>query len=528
MSSNLAFRPSRRVLTRAAVVAAVLPVVALSACSRAGTNTASASAAPSELTFGTQAGPPSLNPAVGDPAYGATYQWAYDPLVVMQPDGTFAPGLAVKFGYVAGSSNKVYEMTLRKGVKFSDGETLDAKAVKTYLDYLRAQKTGSLAPLLANVTTIDATGPMTVRITLKSSDPSLTFNFAQAFGLGNIASPKAVANPSTLDKSTAGAGPYMLDAAQTVSGDHYTFVPNPNYWNKDRQHWKKVTLRVIANPSSMIQSMRSGQVQAALGDPTTLSAAKSAGLNVIAPPQAMSGLNLLDRSGTISKPVGDVRVRQALNYAVDRKAIAKALYGDEALALSQYSLTGQAAYDTALNERYPYDVAKAKQLLAEAGYPNGITLESIDTTVAGLNKLMQAISGQLSAAGVTLKITTKPGVNDYVIGMLSTKYPTAVMGYGLANMASLYAGFINPAGPFNPFHYKDAELDKLYAQYYAADEEQGAALQQQINARLVEQAWSVPVVGAPLSYYTTKGITGLDATSGNSGVPWLTEIRPAG
>ena len=213
--------------------------MALSACSRAGTNTASASAAPSELTFGTQAGPPSLNPAVGDPAYGATYQWAYDPLVVMQPDGTFAPGLAVKFGYVAGSSNKVYEMTLRDGVKFSDGETLDAKAVKTYLDYLRAQKTGSLAPLLANVTTIDATGPMTVRITLKSSDPSLTFNFAQAFGLGNIASPKAVANPSTLDKSTAGAGPYMLDAAQTVSGDHYTFVPNPNYWNKDRQHWKR-------------------------------------------------------------------------------------------------------------------------------------------------------------------------------------------------------------------------------------------------------------------------------------------------
>ena len=106
-----------------------------------------------------------------------------------------------------------------------------------------------------------------------------------------------------------------------------------------------MTLRVIANPSSMIQSMRSGQIQAALGDPTTLSAAKSAGLNVIAPPQAMSGLNLLDRSGTISKPVGDVRVRQALNYAVDRKAIAKALYGDEALALSQYSLTGQAAYD---------------------------------------------------------------------------------------------------------------------------------------------------------------------------------------
>src|SRR3954452_13290607 len=107
MFSNRDFRPSRRSLTRAAVVAAVLPVVALSACSRAGTSTASGSAAGSELTFGAQAAPPSLKPAVGAPAWRPTCQWAYDPLVVMQPDGTFAPGLAVKFGYVAGSSNKV-------------------------------------------------------------------------------------------------------------------------------------------------------------------------------------------------------------------------------------------------------------------------------------------------------------------------------------------------------------------------------------------------------------------------------------
>ena len=136
-------------------------------------------------------------------------------------------------------------------------------------------------------------------------------------------------------------------------------------------------------------------------------------------------------------------------------------------------------------------MAKAKQLLAEAGYPSGITLESIDTTVAGLNKLMQAISGQLSAAGVTLKITTKPGVNDYVVGMLSTKYPTAVMGYGLANMASLYAGFINPAGPLQPLPLQGRRARQAVRPVLRADEEQGAALQKQINARLVEQAWSL-------------------------------------
>lgn len=445
----------------------------------------------------------------------------------MQPDGTFTPGLAEEFGYV-GEGNMTYELTLRAGVKFSDGTPLDAEAVKTYLDYQRSQTLGSMAPLFINVDTVTATGLLTVRITLKSPDPSLTFNFAQAFGGGNIASPKAVADPTLLDAGTAGAGPYMLDPGQTVAGDHYTFVQNPHYWNPDGQHWETVTVRVIANPSSMLQAIQAGQVQAALGDPSTLQAAKNAGLAVAAPPQALSGLNLMDRAGTVSKELGDVRVRQALNYAVDRIAIAKALYGDEALALSQYALEGQPGYDEALNDVYPHDVERAKELLAEAGYPDGFTLPVLSVNLAGLDKLVQAIGGQLSAVGVDLDIQTEATANDYVVKMLSAQVPAGAIGYGLANMSSLWAGFVNPAGPFNPFHYSDPELDELYAQYNTASGEDGVALQQQINAWLVDQAWTVPVVGAPLSYYSVEEVTGLEATAANSGVPRLTEIQPAG
>ena len=72
-------------------------------------------------------------------------------------------------------------------------------------------------------------------------------------------------------------------------------------------------------------------------------------------------------------------------------------------------------------------------------------------------------------------------------------------------MGSLFAGYVNPAGPFNPFHVADPELDALYAKYYSANEKDGAALQKQINACLVTQGWSVPVVGAPLSYYKPRG-----------------------
>jgi peptide/nickel transport system substrate-binding protein len=517
----------RRLRSQALLAAALVPVVAAAACSSSGSSSGTAAKKiGADIIFGTIAAPPSLNPATGDPAYGSTYQWAYDPLVVTQPDGTIAAGLASKWGYV-GEGNKIFELTLRGNAKFSDGTAVDASAVKTYLDYERSQKVGSEAALLSTVDSIAATGPLTVRITFKVSTPSFTSYISQGLAGGNIASPKAVAKPSSLDKNTFGAGPYKLDPSQTVASDHYTFVPNPYYWDKSRQHFKKVTVKVISNPSSMVQAMRAGQVQAALGDATTLQGARGAGLTVIAPPQAMTGLNLVDRAGTVSKPLGDVRVRQALNYAVDRKAIAKALYGDASLALAQYALPGQPGYDKSLEDKYVYDVTKAKQLLAAAGYPNGFTVPALSVNLAGLDKVTEAIAGQLQKVGVKLQITTKANANDYVVAMLSKKFPAAVIGYGLANMSTLYAGFINPAGPFNPLKYDDKQLDGLYGQYFVAPDAGSAAAQKAINARLVDQAWTVPVVGAPLSYYTVKGITGLAATAQNSGVPWLTDIAAA-
>ncbi|MGQ4383762.1 ABC transporter substrate-binding protein [Streptomyces sp. SAS_270] len=516
-----AVRPHRS----AALAAAVAAALVLTACSGGASSKGSAQSLGEALTFGSPTSPPSLNPGVGDPAYTSFYQWAYDPLVVMRGDGSFGPGLAVKWGYI-GKGNRTYALTLRKGVKFSDGTALDAKALKTYLDYERSEKRGSTAAMLANVQSIEVTGPLTVRLELGASDPNLTFCFAQAFGAGNIASPKAVGKPASLDNGTAGAGPYMLDAGRTVAADHYTFVRNPHYWNKGRQHWKEVTIRVIPNSSSMIQAMRAGQVQAALGDATTLQAAAGAGLTVTAPPQALTGLNLVDRKGKLSKPLGDVRVRQALNDAVDRKAIAKALYGNEKLTLSQYALPGQAGYDASLDAADPYDPKRAKRLLAEAGYPNGFTLPVLSANLVGLDKMVQAVSGQLAKVGVTLKITTKASANDYFVAMTSGKYPATAVGYGLANMATLHTGYVNPQGPFNPFHTSDAQLDALYKRYFAADEKDSAGLQKQINARLVNQAWALPVVGAPLSYYHAKGLTGLAATTANSGVPWLTDLRP--
>src|SRR5947208_16319965 len=115
---------SRARRTRLIAVAATAAVMlASAACGPGGSSASGSGSVSGELTFGLPLSPPSLNPALGDPSYDAFYQWAYDPLVVMQPDGTFGPGLAVKWGYV-GEGNRTYELTLRDGVKFSDGTAL--------------------------------------------------------------------------------------------------------------------------------------------------------------------------------------------------------------------------------------------------------------------------------------------------------------------------------------------------------------------------------------------------------------------
>ena len=181
-------------------------------------------------------------------------------------------------------ANQRYELTLRDGLKFSDGTNLDAAAVKTYLDYVRAQPT-SAAAALVNVSNIEVIDELSVGIDLSASDPGLTAMFSQSSPAAYIASPAAVADPTSLDFGSAGAGPYMFVPEDSTVNDLYTFVPNPNYWDPASVHWDEVAVRIIPNSSSMIEALRAGQIQASNGDPTTIQAAQDAGLTVVSAPQ---------------------------------------------------------------------------------------------------------------------------------------------------------------------------------------------------------------------------------------------------
>ena len=361
----IARRPA--LLSPAAAVAAAASL-ALAACGGQATGSAQttgSSKAGDVLTvgFSVQA-PETLNPAEAPQNYAWFEELAYEPLIVQRSDGTLAPGLAASWSYT-GTGNKTFVLHLRPGVKFSDGTPLTAQGVTADLRYVTTAA-GQMAPFFAG-DTFTATGPLTVTITAAKPNPDFPQILTQDDVIGDVISERGLNSPSLLGTRTFGAGPYMLDPAQTVTGSQYTYVPNPNYYDKPAVYWKKVIIRVITDPQSMLNALKTGQVDVANGDPTTIAAARQAGLTVTSTPDLWVGVTLADRGGVLAKPLASAQVRQALNYATSRAAISSALFPGTGAPTSQIIVPGGYGYQAALTNAYPYDISKARQLLAAAG-----------------------------------------------------------------------------------------------------------------------------------------------------------------
>jgi peptide/nickel transport system substrate-binding protein len=520
---SASMRPMLKRVCGMTVLVAVAIVAAVGAT--ASTGRAATGVAGGTLTVATPGAPSGLDPSSGSSTQTSYTTWAYDPLIVEEPNGSFAPGLALSWKY--GARNKSFSMKLRPGVKFSDGTPFNAKALKTWLQYAMTVAGGGAQAYIKGLSKITVTGPLSLTLTFNTPTPLLPLVFSQIFTVGMPASPKAVA-AKDLATTTDGAGEYMFDSSQSIPGDHYTYVPNPYYWNKRAVHWKKVVVKVISNPSTVIAAMRTGQVDAAIDQPvSSVASAKSAGLKAATPLVLMMTLVLADRNGTLAKPLADVRVRQALNYAVDRSAVAKAIGAGYGLPIDQMAIPGDDGYNPALKNAYPYDPAKAKQLLAEAGYPNGFSFSAVATPVVGLDVLGQALVGQFAKIGVTMNLDVKDpsGFGGAVAG---GEYPAFTVSWGRLPSPVEYGILWGPYRTFgNPFQTTNAQISKLYYKLIAAPAKQEKVLAQQTQSVLVQQAWFVPVFANPLVVLYSSKIAGVNATAQRD-VYYAPELRPAG
>lgn len=483
---------------RALAAIAVAGALALTGCGGGGNSGGGGGGDASTLKLGILGDISSWDPSQAHVGHALQpYQAPFDTLLLRSPEGELEPMLAESWEY--NEDNTVLTLTLRDDVTFTDGEAFNADAAKANLERFPTMG-GRQAPQLASVESIEALDETTLVLNLSAPDPALTYYLSQAAGL--MASP-AQFDSSDVDSMPIGSGPYVMDSASSQAGSIYTFTKNEDYWNPDLQKFDSVEMRVLTDATARLNALQSGQIDATLLDTTTAPQAKSAGKQELIYYVDWNGLILIDRDGELNPAIGDVKVRQALNYAFDRDTLLETLQGGNGEVTSQPFGVNSGAYDEALDTYYTYDPDKAKELLAEAGYADGFTLSM--PAYPGTEQLVAVLQQQLADIGVTLDAQTITAAEVATV-FADKKYPIVpyqlFQGSAWVNINQ----WITTSSPFNPFGATSPELQADIDAVQMAGEDPGEA-GVAVNEYVVENAWFVPFYRVAQLYYYNDNLT---------------------
>ena len=445
-------------------------------------------------------------------------QAVYDTLLHADPDGKIVPWLATEWSW--NDTKTVLTLKLRTDVAFTDGTKFDADAAAKNLVRFR-DGTAPNKSFLAAMTDAKAVDAGTLQITLKEPDPAFPTYLTQAPGL--MESPKHF---GAADEKTnpVGTGPYVLDTAKTIVGSAYAYTANPNYFAKGKQYWKTLTIKVLSSPATEVNAIKGGQVDGMnVIDSSTVAQIKGAGYNVVDHELDWAGLAIFDRGGKLVPALKEPEVRQAINYAIDRAGMLKAAAQGNGTVTSSVFPTYSPGFDQAVDQRYSYDPAKAKQLLAQAGYPSfTMTLPQVPGFGQVQNDLLKQYLG---AVGITVKYVTVP-INNFITDLLAGKYAAANFQLQEDPTAWQEANFLLTTGAtFNPFKVADSKVDELVKTVQTGSDATAAAATKELNTYVTGQGFMAP-------YYRLKGFWAQNnkiseqPQVGNA-TPYLYNIAPA-
>jgi peptide/nickel transport system substrate-binding protein len=363
-----------------------------------------------------------------------------EPLLEESIDGKFSARLATDWKVADDGSSVTF--TLRKGVKFHDGTTFNAQAVKWNFDL--EIPTGK--PSNINWKSIDVVDDYTVRVNLKKWTNSGLSDFS--FEGGNyIISPTAVQKNgvSWAEYNMVGTGPFKQTGYERDV--QVTYEKFADYWNEGKPYLDKIIYKCIADPMTAVAALKNKTLDGmASGADQTLADLVNSGL--IAATGVLGVGGYFPDSSNPDSPLAKQQVREALEYAIDKDAIAKAFsYGFWGPAY-QYAPPTSAAYDSSLVKR-TYDVDKAKQLLIAAGYSTGFEFKLLVTNDEPGKSIAQAIQTQWAQIGVKADIQI----------LESAKFEE----YGRTGWSGLL--YASPTGPSNWHSTIQGVLDPANKQY---------------------------------------------------------------
>ena len=217
-----------------------------------------------------------------------------------------------------------------------------------------------------------------------------------------------------------------------------------------------------------------------------------------------TGLLLLDRNGEVNKALGDVRVRQAINYAFDRKTILDQVRLGRGTPTSQVFGKDSGAWVEELENKYTYDPEKAKRLLREAGYSTGVTLD-LPALPAEEPTLLAMLKQQLADIGITLNVGA-PIANTFAQDIAAKKYPAIQFNLFQGEPWVAVNQIISTKALYNPFKTTTPELQSMIDAVQTAGEGAGDKAQE-VNRYVTENAWFAPLFRVDQMYYHNSKIT---------------------
>ena len=323
------------------------------------------------------------------------YNQIYDGLVKKDNNMNIVPGLAESW-------NKVDErrtvFNLRKGVKFHNGETLTAKDVKFTLDRMKNQPTVSF--LISEIELVNVIDDYTVEIVTKNGFGPLLSHLSHPGAV--ILNEKAVTNSSErYDQNPVGTGPYILD--KWLAGDRIFLKANPEYY-LGKSAIENIVIKAIPEGTNRTIALETGEADIVYDvDPVDIDKIKSNNDLKFLYEQSLGnsylGLNIQH------KPFDDVRVRQAIAYAINVDDIIEVVYKNTAIPGSSPISPKIPGYNKDV-KNYEYNVEKAKKLLAEAGYPNGFKTSIWINDNTSRKDIATILQDQFKTIGIDAAIET--------------------------------------------------------------------------------------------------------------------------
>ncbi len=428
----------------------------------------------------------------------------YDTLIAFDENGDMVPSVATAWEW---TSDRSVLLTIRTDVKFSDGSPLRAEDIKASLDRLGGDGGLAQSMVVTKGFSAEIKSPDKIEVT----SPEAFGVMLNALAFIKILPKVNIDNPDNFKNAALGSGPYKF---VSYEGNDVVLDANPEHF-RGAPKTQSVIFRYIEDAQARISALLTGQVdilsRVGSEDLARVEGNDEFRLSEVSPPAQIVGI--YQHNG----PLGNVKVRHALAYAIDREGIAKNIMkGFNKVGFS--SIPTNTPYYTPFDNRFEYDPEKAKSLLAEAGYGDGLTLRmSTSTLVPNQIQIDQVIAASLQAIGVTVE------VERLEVGAFRTSYNTYDLNLNTLasfnNDADFILGLYTGGAGKAIWHYDDPEFVKLHAAQRAATPETRAAAvtaaakhlwDNQVTLYLSDEFWyfivnkrvqgykRAPLVGEPL------------------------------